>query len=66
MTHPAQLELDLYPEPVVRLAGRVRDRRHLPAGPERLLATLVAGGLPEHALMPAAALCVALDEEAAA
>jgi hypothetical protein len=64
--HPAQLELDLHPETVERLAVAtalqcgLRDPRHLPAGPARLLATLVAGGLPEHALMPAAAFCVAL------
>ncbi len=59
--HPDQLELAIYRT----LADQIVDRRRRPAtGPARLLTELVRRGLDPDALRPAAALSVALDDDA--
>ena len=59
----AERQLSLFA--VVGIADQLADRRRLPAsGAERLLVELVKRGLAEQALRPAAALALALDDQA--
>ncbi len=60
MTEQLQLDLDAACR---RLADQLRDRRRIPptGGAERLLSDLIRNGLDERALLPAAALVIALE-----
>jgi hypothetical protein len=55
-----QLQFDL--DACRRLADGLKDIRRRGTGPERLLHAIVAAGLDERALIPAAALVLELDQ----